>query len=181
MNKSTTVILAALALALGMQSLNAGDNSEAIIEKKIVIAISADDFELSETDISHLGVGDAETILTESGKTVDLLRTEDGVEIYLDGELINEGDATQLGLHEKHHIIHENVEIICESDDECEELVWISEDGDMDIEMEYESLHEGDHKVIMVHPGSGHEEIEIEGGHHAKKVIVIEKRIEDEI
>ena len=45
---------------------------------------------VADTDISHLGVGDAETIYTESGKTIDLLRTEDGVEVYVDGELLGE-------------------------------------------------------------------------------------------
>jgi hypothetical protein len=41
----------------------------------MVIALQTDDFELAETDISDLEIGDAETIYTESGKTIDLLRT----------------------------------------------------------------------------------------------------------
>ena len=180
MKKSTILILAALALALGLQSLSAGEDSEAVIEKKIVVAINGDDFELAETDVSHLGVGDAETIVTESGKTIDILRTEDGVEIYVDGELIDAGLSENLDvLHEKHAIRH--VEVICESEGECEELAWLSEDGNVDIDADIEIMHDGDYKVIMAHPGEFHEEIEIDGDNHVKKVIVIEKRMEDEI
>ena len=45
--------------------------------------------QLHETDLSHLEPGDGETIMTDSGKRIDLLRTLDGVEIYIDGELLD--------------------------------------------------------------------------------------------
>ena len=57
-------------------------------EKKMVIALKTDNFELTETDISSLAIGEAQTIETESGKMIDILRTSDGVEIYVDGELL---------------------------------------------------------------------------------------------
>lgn len=163
-------------LALGSPLAQAGGDSEAVVEKKIVVAVSADDFELMETDVSHLGIGDAETIVTDSGKTIDILRTEEGLEIYADGELINAGAASDMGLHEKHHIIHKRIEIECETEEECEELVWVSEDGDIDIDIE--SLHEAEHDIIMIHGDSAHEEMELLDGEHNRKVIIIKKEVD---
>jgi hypothetical protein len=119
-------------------------------ETMLVIALSTDDFDLPETDLSDLAIGDVKTMHTESGKTVDLLRTEDGVEVYVDGELLDLGHD---GDHEDHVTVHKHVEIDCDSEEDCEENVWISDDGEMDME----SLH-----------GSGHHE----------KIIVIEKAFE---
>lgn len=200
MKNTISFLLTGIFLFSGI-AVMAGDDSEAVVEEKIVIALSTDEFELEETDLSDLAVGDAETIVTESGKTIDLLRTEDGVEVYVDGELL---DVPQ---HGKHMIIKSDVEIICESDDEeeCKELVWISEDGDVDLE----ALHGGDHKVIMIHDEIGHENMDVdvevlheghetahkvikikhgepgdmEGLHeaHGEKVIIIKKTVEDEI
>ena len=36
--------------------------------QKIIVALKTDDFELPATDISHLAVGDAETIRTDNGQ-----------------------------------------------------------------------------------------------------------------
>jgi len=148
------VLLAAMVVfAFGALPVSAGESADQATESKMVIALVTDDFELAETDISHLGVGDAETILTESGKTVDLLRTEDGVEIYVDGELLDMGMDSEEGLHQEHAVIHKHVEVICATEDDCEETVWISDDEDIDVE----ALH-----------GDGHQ----------KKVIVIKEKIE---
>ena len=84
-------LLAVTILALGSVSLSAGEHSTHSIQDSMVIALQTDDFELAEHDISDLEIGDAETIYTESGKTIDLLRTAEGVEIYVDGELLETG------------------------------------------------------------------------------------------
>ncbi len=55
----------------------------------MVIALNTDDFNLHETDISELTIGESQTIGTDSGKVIDLLRTADGVEVYIDGELLD--------------------------------------------------------------------------------------------
>ena len=131
--KKVIILLAAVALAMGTIALQAGDHAEKVIEKKIVVAMSTDDFELDEIDISDLAVGDAETIVTESGKTIDLLRTEDGVEIYVDGEQI---DIPHMGahgadvdidiVHEGHHDGAHKV-IVIESDSEIEDMDGLHE------------------------------------------------------
>ena len=36
--------------------------------EKMIIAVKADDFELAETDISNLAIGESQTIETASGK-----------------------------------------------------------------------------------------------------------------
>jgi hypothetical protein len=199
--KQLILFLAACLFITAAVTATAGGETETIVEEKIVIALSTDDFEMEETDLSHLSVGDAETIITESGKTIDLLRTEDGIEIYVDGEMLD------ISAHQENTFVHKKIEIICDDDEEeCEELVWISEDGDVDLE----SLHDGDHKVIMIHSDEEHGEMDVDvevlhDGHatahkvikikhgepgdlhelheaHGEKVIVIKKKvIEEEI
>jgi hypothetical protein len=149
-------------------------------EKKMVVAVKTNDFELVETDISHLGVGESEIIQTEDGRTIDLLRTTEGVEIYLDGELVD-----LAGLHDgsgEHRVVKHRVKIICEGDEEeseCEEKVWMSDDIDL------EALHEEGEHVIMIHKlqhGESEvdidEEIEIDADGRHKKIIVIKKHSE---
>ena len=127
-------------------------------EKKMVIQLKTSDFELAETDISDLDIGESETIVTESGKTIDLLRTAEGVEIYVDGELM---EMPEMGGHSMHHGDHDGkmmkkhkrIVIECDidgeagEDHECgEDMVFIG-DGDFDVE----ALHaDGEaHKVIV--------------------------------
>lgn len=200
------LLLASGIFFLGASSVVAGEDPEVVVEKKYVVALSTDDFELEETDLSHLAVGDAETIVTESGKTIDLLRSEDGIEIYVDGELLDTG-LDDGEAHGSHKIVHADVEIICEGDEECEETVWISEDGDIDLEALRAS---GGHKVIRIHEDEDHGEMDVDvevlhEGHetahkvirikhgepgddmgelheaHGEKVIIIKKVEEDEI
>lgn len=195
--KQIILLLAAGFFVLSTSSVVAGEDPEKIVEKKIVVAVSTDDFELEETDLSHLAVGDAETIVTESGKTVDLLRTEDGIEIYIDGELVETG-----GSHDENHIVHK-IKIICDEDEEdCGDLAAIPELVDIDVE----TLHKGERKVIVI-KGDGEEwDVEMlpEGAHevhgavhivkeldgvelgelheeHNREVIIIKKKHEDEI
>jgi hypothetical protein len=119
----------------------ASEEPVVIEEKKVVIQLKTDDFELHETDISHLEVGDAETIYTESGKRIDLLKSKDGVEIYIDGELLD------IPAHEEHKIVHKHVEVICDDEAECDEHVWISEDSDLDAK----AMHpEHEERVIVI-------------------------------
>ena len=97
MNKvlnTTAAIVTLAALAPGLAMANS-------IEKR-VIAIKTNDFELSETDVSDLAVGEAETIVTEDGKTVDILRTAEGLEIYVDGELLDMSFGESHGTHRMH-------------------------------------------------------------------------------
>ncbi|MBT8060945.1 MAG: hypothetical protein KJO33_15230, partial [Gammaproteobacteria bacterium] len=88
--KATPVLFLFLSLiALGGTLAVAGEYAGDDAEKKMVIALTTDDFELDQTDVSHLGIGDAETIVTENGQTIDLLRTEDGIDVFVDGELLD--------------------------------------------------------------------------------------------
>ena len=126
------LLLAVAVFTFGAASLSAG-------EDKMVIALTTDDFELAETDVSDLEIGDSETIYTQSGKTIDLLRTADGIEIYVDGELLELGLDGEEGIHEGHHIVHQHVEVDCDTEEDC----------DMDIELG--SLHgEGHHEKVII-------------------------------
>ncbi len=149
--KHIVIYLAATIFIFSAVSLSAGGEGEGANEKKMVIALQTDDFDLAETDISHLEIGDAETIVTDSGRTIDLLRTEEGVEIYVDGELLEMNLESDAGIHGDHKVMHKRVEVICDDDEECEETVWMSGDDEMEPHSE----------------------------HHAGKVIVIKKKAEE--
>jgi hypothetical protein len=118
-------------------------------QEKMIIALKSADFELTETDISSLAVGEAKTIETESGKVIDILRTAEGAEIYVDGQLI-EMNLDEIGEHDK-HIVKKHVEVICENEDDCEENV-------------------------MILSGDGHHGLDLSGGHGGK--VLIHKEVE---
>ena len=61
--KQFILILAASVFAIAATSAAAGEESEMVVEEKIVVALNTDDFTIEETDLSHLAVGDAEAIL----------------------------------------------------------------------------------------------------------------------
>lgn len=110
--------------------LLASSGAQAGSEEKIIIALKSGDFELAQTDVSDLAVGESQTIETDSGKVIDILRTNDGVEIYLDGELL-EMNFDTVGLHQT-HTITKHIEIICDSDEECDKNVFIMAGDDAD-------------------------------------------------
>jgi len=119
-------------------------------ETEMVIALKTDKFELTETDISTLAIGEAKTIETESGSIIDILRTADGAEIYVDGELL-EMDFDHEGIHAE-HMIKTHVEIICEDEEACDEnVITIMNGDDIDLE-EIHGMHGGEegHKVIII-------------------------------
>lgn len=112
-------------------ALLATTSVQADTREKMVIALKTSDFELTETDISQLAIGEAQTIETESGKVIDILRTADGAEIYVDGELL-EMNFDEEGLHEQ-HMVKKHVEIICDDNEECDEDVFVVHAEDHDI------------------------------------------------
>lgn len=142
---------------LSVTSAHAGN------ENKMVIALKTDHFELAETDITDLAVGEAQTIETDSGKIIDILRTADGAEVYIDGELL-EIDFDDEGRHEN-HIISKHIEIMCDDEKECDEHVVIHADG---YETEFEEFREI-HEIHKIH---------VDGEN--QKVIVIKKGSEAE-
>ena len=136
--------------ALATIAILAATSVQAETEEKMVIALKTDSFELTGTDISNLAVGEANTIETESGKIIDILRTADGAEVYIDGELL-EMNFDDEGLHEE-HLIRKHVEIICDDDKDCDKHVMIHAEDDSDIS---EWMTEDGDKVII------HKEIEL--------------------
>ena len=181
MKNTVILILAFLFLLSGPQAVRAGGDA-AEEEKQIVIALTTDDFELTATDVSHLAVGEAETIHTEGGKTIDLLRTADGIEVYIDGELLDSG-LESLGEDGGHEVIHSRIEIRCDDDsDECEHWAWHSGE-DLDLQ----GLHGEEHGMITIHQGHAPgeheititEDVEVHEGDHGSRIIVIKKTGEE--
>ena len=179
----------------------AANSVQADTKEKMVIALKTNDFELTETDISALAIGEGQTIETEGGKVIDILRTADGAEVYVDGELL-EMDFDHEGLHEE-HMVRKHVEIICDEDEECDKNVviltgeddhisdFMTEDGHTviihkEIELSCTDGDEGtncDEKLVWV---SEDEDIDLEElhemhqGEQGHKVIVIKKKVVSE-
>jgi len=147
MQHTSFLILATAILSFFAGPIIAGAEAPVSEEHKMVVQIKGDDFEIHQTDISDLEVGDAETIYTESGKRIDLLRSKDGVEVYIDGELLDTGAHGEMAPHADHRVVHKHVEVICDQEVDCDEHVWISEDMDVDMEAMHEAHGE---KVIVV-------------------------------
>lgn len=137
-------------------------------QEKIIIALQTGDFELAETDISNLAIGEAKTIETDSGKIIDILRTNDGAEIFVDGELLemNFGDED---LHAE-HMMTKHVEVLCDGEDGCDENIvildsegnetseWVMSDGNHvsishDVEITCSDDEDGthcDHQMVFI-------------------------------
>lgn len=168
------LILAGL-FTVSAAAVLAGEPEETVIEEKIVIALETDDFAIEETDLGHLAVGEAETIVTESGKTVDLLRTVDGIEVYVDGELIEAG-----GMHDEKHVVH-TIRVVCDDEEEdcSEDVTWMESLEDVEIE----SLREGGQKFIVIHSEDGELDVEQlpEGAHEVHGTVHIVKEIDVEV
>ena len=71
--------------SLAVLAFLATASAQAGSAEKMVIALKTDDFELAKTDVSDLAIGESQTIETGSGTVIDILRTADGVELYIDG------------------------------------------------------------------------------------------------
>ena len=136
--------------ALVMFAILAASSVQAETQEKMIIALKTNEFELTETDISELAIGESQTIETESGRVIDILRTADGAEIYIDGELL-EMNFDDEGLHEE-HMIRKHVEINCANDEECDKNVFILAGDDHDVT---EFITEEGENVII------HKEIEL--------------------
>ncbi|MBT8061060.1 MAG: hypothetical protein KJO85_00150 [Gammaproteobacteria bacterium] len=163
MNKVLSTAAVLLTLALLGSSLAMA----ATVEKR-VIAIKTNDFELAETDVSHLAVGEAETVVTEGGKTIDILRSAEGMEIYVDGELLEMsfGEGEEAAAH-RHH---ERKVIRCDSDQgECDHV-------------EIEEFIEADGDIRLIRAHDADHDIHFEDGetHESHKVIILRKEIEEE-
>jgi len=182
--------------ALAAIALLAAGNIQADTEEKMIIALKTDDFEMTETDVSSLAIGESQMIETDSGKVIDILRTADGVEIYVDGELLEMSFDSE-GLHEESlhgdHMIKKHVEIICDNDEECDKNVFVMTGDDSgenivihkEIELTCTAEEEGNDcsdKMVWVSDGEEIDlkelhEMHMDGEGEGHKVIMIKKHV----
>ncbi len=162
--------------------------------------MAADGNEVIEADVSDLQLGESLEFVTESGQIIDILKAPEGIEIYIDGELLDPHGGVHGDPHHKldqlhqHIAIHEEVlDIDCDGVDDCE----------AHIEAHMEALVEGDFEhaeVIIARHGvteicdadgncdtsikilsDGDATVDILSGDADKRVIIIEKEIEGEL
>jgi hypothetical protein len=180
-----------LASVLGAFSWSAG------AAEKMVIALQSSDFELAETDISSLAVGESKTIETESGKIIDIIKTADGAEIYVDGEMID------MNHPQDGHTVEKHVEVICDDGENCDRDViviaghatelseWVVDGGD-NVIIHKEIIHACDEggetsncadEALWI-DGQGEVDVDefhqMHEGEEGHKVIVIKKHLESE-
>ena len=122
-------------------------------DQHMLIDIDSDRVEIDQLDISHLTPGDSETIYTEDGRTVDVLRTEHGMEIFVDGEPLFSPDSMHLhhsedSVHDGHRIV---IEVECDSEvaEECEDHYLLNEE-----DWAVEGAHEA-HRVMIIKKDRG--------------------------
>ncbi len=179
------ILLAGIALS---PTWAGGDHHEAKIK------IIGDDFELDETDISDLAVGESMTFYTDSGREVLVIREEDGLDISVDGESL---DIPRMsGGHHGVKVITR--EIVCDDDGECDhDFIHMGGESDIeflhlegeDLALDFEAIHDlhcddeeiCDHDVRIWHDG-GDRDFELEDGSvfdfsddHGNKVFIIKK------
>ncbi|MEJ2535425.1 MAG: hypothetical protein P8008_08220, partial [Gammaproteobacteria bacterium] len=114
-------------IGLGLLVGSAAGAGEKVLEKH-VIAVRAGDSETIETDVTDLEPGEARSFVTDDGTAIDVLRGAEGLEIYIDGELVDHG-----GHGPETAGVHEQIEIECEggpATDCDEELLFLAADSD---------------------------------------------------
>lgn len=179
------------ALALSANTTFAGPD----VHESIKIAVKTDDGIDETVNIENMQVGDSELITTESGREVLVSRTEDGLELDIDGKLIDvalphadhEGSGHRMMIisgDDEHHFSGDGADFVI-IDEEEESLgdnviikrVYKSAEGDF----EMEDLHE----MIDVEADGVHViDLDVETGdfHEGEdKVIIIKKRVEKRV
>lgn len=78
------LLITPLVLLAGLSAAVAGGDTET----RRMIAVHTDELGLVELDLSDLQLGESRTVTTENGHVVDALVTAEGVELYVDGELL---------------------------------------------------------------------------------------------
>ena len=89
-----------LALATLAPTTIHADEPEVQIEKQFKIVVAGDDADAFRFEADDLEVGESRQFFTDSGKEVLVTRTEDGLDIEVDGE-----ELDIRGLHKQHVII----------------------------------------------------------------------------
>ncbi len=149
-------------------------------ETQVEVSVTDGDFEMLNTDLSHLAVGESE-ILYSNGKEITLTRTESGVDVLVDGEELDADfaflksecnveinvdahcDDCEVAYAEMNVIMlkssgdTENMQVTCMSGDSDGHYVWASDDVSeqitrtIEVRTSGEELHEGsEHTVIMI-------------------------------
>lgn len=120
-----------LGAALGSVTALAGHQET----KTEVVALRTGEGELIEADVSGLTLGESRSYVTDSGSVVDIIRAAEGLEIWLDGELL-EGPGGQEAVHAHVERLHEEVMVECESSDAgaCEKHFVYAYDTDVDVD-----------------------------------------------
>jgi hypothetical protein len=108
--------------------------------------------------------------------TLSLRCTADGIEIHVDGEMLEPGLHGDSALHAGHGAMHKRAEALCKDGGPCEMTVWLSAAADMDIDR----LSGMDHEVPMMHDayGDAEEHSGFTPAAHAEKIISIRHETE---
>jgi hypothetical protein len=190
MNKASITRITALipTLLLGMTAL-AG---EPVIHEQHTIALKTSGSEVFEADLNELAIGESRSFVTDAGQSVDLIRTAEGAEVYIDGKLV---DIGSVGLDGDHHVLHKEASVECFSDGDGEtdcdhDVVFSGDAADGVVKVvhkQFEVVCDGDEKcddMVWVEADGdfayAYETLEDAAGDD-HKVVVIRKHIEETV
>jgi hypothetical protein len=156
-----------------------------------IIKVAADGDEVIEADVSELELGESLEFVTESGQVIDILKAPEGIELYIDGELLDplaaHGDLERL---HRHIAIHEEaLDIDCEVVDDCEAHIEALVARDF----EHAEVFIARREMTEICDADGHCETSIEiladgdgavdklSGDASKRVIIIERELQGEL
>jgi hypothetical protein len=91
-------------------------------QKEMIIDLETEDFHIEQLNISDFETGDTETIYTDGGKTIDVVKTDAGADIFIDGEKLDLPDLDIHSLHadsEEARYIIVDIECEAEADEDC--------------------------------------------------------------
>ena len=158
-----------------------------------IIKVGAGDAEMIEADVSDLQLGESLQFVTESGQVIDILKAPAGVEIYIDGELLDprgvHGDPERP--HKRIAIHEEQLEIDCDDTDPetCEAHIEAFVAGGLDEAQVVIARHEvseicdedGNCDTSVRVFSDGEAPVDVLSGDTNGRVIIIEKHVEGDL
>ena len=150
---------------------------------EVLLSVAANDIEITDLDVTHLEIGDAETVRSDDGKTIDVLRNANGYEIYIDGELLADtaalaGDTGSTAETGREKQIE--VQVVCaKSATDCGEQLHAGEYGNET------GLESGYRKLVVIkrddgESGAENAGAENDGPEQTHRVVIIRKSSQQE-
>ena len=152
-----------IVLSAGVALAGSGDDSDVVVHERHHIKLKLDD-KMDVIEIDDLDIGESRQFFTDDGEEIVVTRSEDGVEITVDGEEIDLPKTVRVEtLHEEvhgdgDHGVGERKVIVRTGHSDGHNAVWVTSGAEGDAVVEIENLGDA-HRMHWV--SSEGENIEI--------------------